>query len=745
MTGRKNSNLPLLAAYLLKGLTGYESDYAMSGDMEEEYRKIRKNKGSAKAAAWYWRQAVGSLPSYIKIVIRGGWAMFKSYLKIGIRNILKHKGYSFINIAGLAIGIACCILILFWVRDELSYDRFHQNGDELYRVIGYSQSVSGGLHLPLTPPPLAEALQSEFYEVAAATRMRFLDDQLVIYKNERYMESGILAVDPPFFSMFTFPFIHGKTSTALQNPNSLVITKRIAEKYFGKENPVGKILKVNNSRDFMVTGVIENPPRNSHIRFDFVIPFSILKDILKIRLDHWGDNSYYTYIRTQKGVSHVELSKKIANVQKDHNKQSTQILSLQPLKDIYLHSSFLNYSFLPLGDIKYVYLFSLLALLVLLIACINFISLSTARSANRAKEVGMRKVTGAQRKDLIKQFMGESFVFTLLAMVAALLIVSSLMPLFNELSGKEISGDIFTNVTFFLGMVVITLITGILSGLYPAIFLSGFQPIKVLKGISIKSGKGARVRKVLVVAQFSISILLIISTIAVYLQLDYVRDKKLGFNKEHTIYLPVRGEIKQKNEIVKKKLLDFPGIVGVSRCSDLPVFPVHLWGDLHWPGKDPKSRPEMNFFSTDFDFIDLFGIELAAGRKFSKDLPTDSGNYMINEAAARLMGMNEPVGKWFARGKNRGTIIGVIKDFHFSTLRKRIDPLVIQISLYFNFVFVKVKSTKIPGAIRYIEKTWKIHNPLFPMEYHFLDEVFSSIYRSEQRLSRLFRYFTLLA
>ncbi len=671
--------------------------------------------------------------------------MFSSYIKIAFRNIKRHKGYSFINIVGLSIGIACCLLILLWVQDELSYDKFHEHADEIARVITHQQSADGIQSAALSPPPLAEYLVSGFPEIVNATRLRIHNNWMMKTQNKKFMEDGIAFLEPSFFEIFSFPFIKGDPKTALLNPNSLVITQSIAEKYFGLEDPLGKTISANNNLDFVVTGVIRDIPRNSHLSFQCAISFALLPELFNWQMDRWTDVMYQTYVQLQRGVSFDRVNTKIAGILDEKTGSQRFRLELQPLKSIHLHSSSLQWKSVVQGDIRQVQLFSILAFLVLIMACINFISLTTAKGANRAKEVGMRKVTGAVRKDIIKQFLGESILFTLFGFAVAIGLIDMLLPAFNGLSGKHMTMNNIFNLNFLPAMIGIVMFAGILSGSYPALFLSAFQPAKVLKGDLNRGGKGSNFRKILVVVQFTVSVFLIISTIVVFSQLEYILNKKLGYDKEHIIYLSVRGEILDNYETAKNEWLKHAGILNVTAGSSLPTLPGHYWSGLDWPGKDPTGNPAMWFYSIDFDFIKTFNIEMAMGRDYSKDLDTDASNYIINEAAARYMGLFEPVGKWFARGEKRGTIIGVVKDFHFETMKKTIEPLVLQVAPLYQYIFLKVRPDNLPGVFHHIEDVWKRFNPEFPMGYHFLDEAFDNIYRAENRMGDLFRYFTILA
>lgn len=671
--------------------------------------------------------------------------MFFNFLKITIRNMKRYKGYSFINIIGLSLGIACCLLILLWVQDELSYDKFHENADVIGRIITHQQSAGEIQSAALSPPTLADYLVKAFPEVVNATRLRIHNNWMMKSERGNFMENGIAFLEPSFFEMFSFPFIKGNPESALSDPNSIVLSQSMSEKYFGSEDPIHKTIKVNNSSDFIVTGVIQDIPENSHISFQFALPFALLTDLFNWEMDRWTDVMYQTYIQLEEGVSFQQLNSKIGGILADKTSNQKFRLEVQPLKAIHLHSSFLQWDSAAQGDIKNVQLFSILSFLILAMACINFLSLTTAKGATRAKEVGMRKVTGAARIDIIKQFLGESVLFTTIAFFAAVGLIDLLLPAFNGLSGKHIQMNALFDLRFVLLMIGIVLITGLFSGAYPALFLSAFQPVKVLKGKLKRGGKSSHFRKILVTVQFTVSIFLIISTIVVFSQLEYIRNRKLGYDKDHVIYLNAVGNINANYESAKIDLLKNANILDMTAGSSLPTAPGHYWSGLDWPGKDPADKPAMWFYSVDFDFIKTFNIKMASGRDFSKDLSTDKSNYIINETAAKYMGLSDPVGKWFARGEKRGTIIGVVKDFNFESVRKTIEPLVIQIAPLYQYMFIKVRPDNLSGVVSHIENVWKRFNPEFPLEYHFLDEAFDGIYRSEKRIGNLFKYFTLLA
>ena len=670
--------------------------------------------------------------------------MLKNYLKIALRNIKRHKGYSFINIVGLAVGMACCILILFWVQDELSYDRFHENADDIYRVIQDINFADHSTTWTITQGPLGPSLKEDYPEIINAVRITGRGLRLTY--NEKSYDEGVGMADGSIFEMFTFPLVKGDPATALSDPFSIVLTEEMAEKYFGDEDPIGKTIRADNQWDFQVTGVMKNVPSNSHLQFDFLIPFIFGRE-LNYTVDRWGNSQFRTYVQIQTGVPVQEVIQKISGhlfekptIEKDAR------LNLQPLTRIHLYS---NYEFDSAhGDITYVTLFSIVAFFILLIACINFMNLATARSGNRAKEVGMRKVAGAHKIDIIKQFYGESILLAFIALLFAVIFVWLLLPAFNNLAAKELSMNITGNLSILLGLLCIAIITGIISGSYPALFLSTFQPVMVLKGLRLSGSKGSLFRKILVVFQFSLTILLIICTTGVYNQINYMQNKKLGYNKEHMIYFGMRGDMREKFDSVKNELLQNPNILGVTASSNVPTYGYTFSNSLwRWEGQSPDEEILMRAVFIDVDYFKTFGMEIAEGRSFSKEFPTDATEaIMVNEEAAKVMGMESPIGKRLSIGDNNFKIIGVVKNYHFRSLQQEIEPLIL---LYFpqrcRVLFARLKSDNIPQTIGYIENLWKKFAPGLPFNYRFLDEALDRLYRSEQRIGTLFRYFSILA
>ncbi|UCC41020.1 MAG: ABC transporter permease [Candidatus Aminicenantes bacterium] len=670
--------------------------------------------------------------------------MIKNYLKIALRNIKRHKGYSFINIVGLAIGMACCILILLWVQDELSFDRFHENAADIYRVIQDINFTDHSTTWAITQGPLAPSLKKDFPEIINATRITWRGSRLTY--GEKSFDERVGMADGSIFEMFTFPLVKGDATTALSDPRSIVLTEETAEKYFGTEDPLGKTIKADGRYDFLVTGVMKNVPRNSHLQFDFLIPFIFGRE-LNYTVDNWRNSGFRTYVQLQQGIPYQEVVDKISGyLFKKPTIEKDARLNLQPLTRIHLHS---NYEFdSSHGDITFVAIFSVIAFFILLIACINFMNLTTARSGNRAKEVGMRKVVGAYKTDLVRQFFGETILLAFIALLLALILVWLLLPVFNNLSAKELSLDIQGNPLILLGLVSIAMLTGIISGTYPALFLSAFRPVKVLKGALQSGSKGSVFRRILVVFQFSLTILLIISTTVVYTQLNYMRNRKLGYDKEYMIYMGMRGDMRFKFEAVKNELLQNPSILAVTASSNVPTYGYSFSNSLwRWDGQNPDEETLMRAVFVDYDYFKTFAIEIVEGRSYSKEFPTDAKEAIIvNEAAVKAMGMESPIGKRLSLNRRNFKIVGVVKNYHFRSLRQEIDPLILMFHPpACRSLFARLKSDNIPQTIGYIEGIWKTFAPGYPFRYRFLDEALDNLYRAEKRVGTIFRYFSFLA
>jgi putative ABC transport system permease protein len=682
--------------------------------------------------------------------------MIKNYLKITSRNIEKHKSYSFINIAGLAIGMACCVLIFLFIQDELSFDRYHEKADRIYRLVD-SFDVEGDLsrHFALSSAPFAPALKKNFPEVEDAVRLFPGRRRLVTNGGTKYYEDGLIFADASLFHIFTFPLVQGNPDTALEAPNTIVLSERIASKYFGNEEPMNSMLIIND-QDYLVTGIMKEMPANSHFHADMFASLKTQEQIPTVQeryFQNWARHEFYTYLLLKEDSSADVLQNKLPSfIEKYAADQIKTILGgtlssrLQPLKSIHLRSH-LQMEISPNGDIKNVYIFSVIALFIMLIACVNFMNLAAARSANRSKEVGLRKVVGASRGQLVQQFLGESLLFTFFSLILALFIVKLALPFFNSLTGKNIAMSDLANVIMIGSILFILFFVGILSGSYPAFFVSRYQPANVLRSsASIGSGKPL-LRKGLVVLQFSISIILIISTAIVMDQLDFLRNRKLGFDKEHVVVVPIRENVIRKNaESIKADLKQNPNILSATITIGVPGGIVA--GDaIQLVTEEGKKTLTVRMIYTDHDYIKTMGMEIIQGRDFSKDMSTDvSEAFLINEAAVRHLQLENPLNTRFEWDEKKGKAIGVVKDFQFQSLKEEINPLVIHIWPRNTYVFaMRIRPTNIPETLAFIESKWRELDPAHPFEYSFMDESFDKLYRSEEKLSQIFSLFSMLA
>ena len=670
--------------------------------------------------------------------------MIKNYLKIIFRNIRRFPAYSILNITGLAIGMTCTFLILLWVKDEISYDRFFKNADDLYRVLEI-QHYSGGEIFPVavTPSGLAPALKEEYPEIIRSSRYQV--NYWLVKKGDENIMERLQNVDQDFLEMFSIKFVKGDIHTALKEPHSIVLTKKIAEKYFGSEDPMGKTLTINNEVQFTVTGIIEKVPHNSHLDITILTPFIYLKET-GADLNNWGNNSYYTYVQLQKGTEYKTIDTKIKDLIKKNNDGSTTDIFLQNVKDIHLHSSGKFAADIGgHGDIAYVRIFGIVALLILIIACINFMNLSTAQSARRAKEIGIRKVAGAGKRKLILQFFGETIFIAFIAHIIAMILVEILLPNFNQLSGKQLNID-YSNVRLYVWLITLILFTGFLAGSYPAIFLSSFKPVYVLKGAIDKNPGHSGLRRVLVILQFSLSIFLIICTLIIGSQLHFIRNMKLGLNKDNIGYFYFGQNINQKRSVLKNELLKNPGIYNVTISNQLPTYIVNSSDGCSWEGKNPEDDILFHMVSVDVDYAKTFKLEMKEGRFFSSDYPGDSLATVINEKAAEMIGFKEPVGKILSLWEYKLKIIGVAKDFHFKSVHNKIEPLIMFMNPYnYNICFVRLNPDKVMETVDYIKKTVKTLDPDSPVFFSFLEKDYDNLYRSERRMDKIFSYFSLLA
>ena len=761
---RDNTRFPGVAYWIFSRLLNQYTEVPVLRDLQEEFFYLCGEKGPRFARFWVRLQLIKSLPFLIRNLIYWSIIMFKNYLKISLRNILKQKSYSFINIAGLAMGIAVFILIALYVQHELSFDTYHDNADRIYRVIQEkpgSESV-GKDKFATTPPALAPALMQEFPEIVSAARIGVLSNTLVSGNEKNFIEAKVHCTEPEIFEIFSIPFVKGDAKTALNDPFSILLSERTAEKYFSSENPVGKVLNLGEKFDFKVTGVFKNMPENSHFTMAVVIPF-VTYFQFKFgpgALTEWSDySSFYAYCLLREGAVPEESEKKFPVLLDKYKYHGSNIdrsrkakYLLQPLTDIHLHSGVNVPISSTNSDIKYIILFSSIAFLILIIACINYMNLTTARSVQRAKEVGLRRVVGAKKSQLVKQLLGESFIFTLLALIASLFIIWLTLPVFNNFIERQLSFNPVQNPHLSLTVVLIILFAGLFAGSYPAFYISAFKPVTILKGAFKTSSKGAMLRNLLVMVQFSITIILVIATLIIRDQLHFINNRDMGYDKEQAVVLHVGDAGTRKNfhnnlETIKAELKRNPGILSVAGSKRLPnninFNPVNIL-----PGKAAGTYTPIYAVWGDDEFVNLYGIKIIQGRNFSKDFPADkNGAILLNETAAKTSRWESPIGKEITYWGNRtGKIVGIMKDFHFHSLHSPIEPLCIYYEPeYFDYLSIKINAHNIPQTIVAIEKVIKKFSPKHPFEYHFFDEIFERSYRTEQKTGKLYGVFAFLS
>jgi putative ABC transport system permease protein len=674
--------------------------------------------------------------------------MLKNYLLIAFRNLWRQKGFSAINILGLGIGMACSILILLWVKNELSYNRFNEKTDRIYRVVQTQHYVAGPLTTTCMPGPIARDLKKDIPEITNSFMYYVIYG--VVTSGDKFFNEEIRLADPALWDMFTFDFLRGDPKHVFDDLNSVVITDKFAGKYYGAEDPVGKIIKINNEHLFKVTGVIRETPVNSTFRFDLCIPFENLKN-MGLSIDQYGSNSFFSYVELPPGTNYRNVNEKIRDYlmlkykalfpQEVEDFKSTVDLYLFPLSDIYLHSVTGGG-----GRVTAVYIFSLIAVFILLIACINFMNLSTARAARRSREIGLRKVAGATKYQIITQFLGESLLITLLSFVLAVALVYFFLPGFNVLTGKALALD-WSDLKVTGGMVIIIILVGVVSGSYPAFYLSSLQPATIVKNTPFK-GRGSRnFRRILVVFQFMLSVALIISTIVVYRQLAFIDKKDIGLDRENVIYVEMKGKTAQSYKMLKSEFLQNPDILNVTRADALPFDIGSNGGGYNWEGKETKDDVLIGFGTADADYIQTMGMNMMAGRFFQDDYGTDTSSAVVlNEKAVSVMGLKNPVGEWITRGEQRYNVIGVVQDFYFLPMSYEIGPLALyNLPQYSRILFVKTDGKRMDQIIDKMQKTWEKINPGFPFEYKLLDDSYDELYASEDRLGNIFKYFSILA
>jgi putative ABC transport system permease protein len=670
--------------------------------------------------------------------------MFKTYFKLAYRNILKDKGYSLLNISGLAIGMASSILILLWTQNELSYDKFHKNAGEIYRIAG----DWGDVKATVCTESMPAELKAKIPAVKDFVRLSLTSTMLLEAGNKKFEEKRVFYADPSFMNVFSFPLVQGDRNTALQRVDGVLITKEMATKYFGNEDPIGKILRKDNREDVVVTGVLANAPANSDLQFDFILPMALLEKRADSTRNTWENFNFYSYLQLDKSFvpSEDNLSKLENQMgQIFHQHSSAPILwHLQPLTKIHLAPARLG-DMPGHGNAQYVHILFITAILILLVACINFMNLATARSARRAKEIGLRKVSGAIRGQLIFQFLSESCLISFVSLFLALGIVWLFLPVFDGIAEKKLVIEV-TNANLWLSLLGIALLTGFISGSYPALFLSRFNPVKVLKGNIKSMGGNLLLRNALVVIQFAISIILLVGTVVIYNQLAFIKDRNPGFEKANLLYMPIKGSLWDRQQVLKNDLKQDVLTNDFCVTSDLPTELRSGNGSADWEGKDPNLEMVYLFMDVDENFIDVFKLKLVSGRGFSKLFPADSNNFMINEKMLGIMGLtaSNAVGKKFTYTGRKGKIIGVVKDFNFKPVQQAIEPLIMRYNEDGGFLVVRTLPGKTNETVRALSKISQQLNPAYPFEFDFLDRNMANLYKGDRQMGSIFNLFAIL-
>lgn len=673
--------------------------------------------------------------------------MFKNYFKIALRNLKRYYAYSILNITGMAIGLAAAILILLWVQDEWSYDRHFKNAGELYRIIQKENPSAGETSL-LAPTPgmLTITLKEQYPEIIRTSRYE-PHSELRLKKGDEFThEMAVAAVDKDFLKMFNIEFVEGDINSALNDPHNVVLTEEMAYKYYGDEDALGKTLQESLGYQMTVTGVIKKL-HNSHLRYDFIVPIELLAN-RGAPLNDWHFLCY-NYIELKKGTDSKIVSNKIRDFIKKNTKGSNAEIFLQNIKKIHLFSARkFTFDIGGHGDITYVRIMGLIAVFILIIACINFMNLSIAQSARRTREIGVRKVTGANRQKIIVQFLGESLLIVFVAHIIAMILVELLLPGFNNFTGKELAIN-YQSGGLYIGLLTIILFCGLLAGSYPALYLSSLKPLYIMKGVINNNPGKAQFRRVLVIFQFSLSVMLIICTLIVGEQLSYIQNKKLGFNKDNIGYFQFpAAPWDQKLKTLKKELTSKPDVLSVTRVFFNYENPLNIEGPsrgYNLRGKNAGDDVLFYNISADEDYAKTFQLDIKAGRYFSPEFSTDKSAIVINEEAAKNLGFQNPLGEVITTpGGSKLNIIGVVKDFHFKSLHSKIGPLIMQIGEANNF-FIRMRPENITSTVESIRKTYNSFKPDITMDFHFLDDDFDKLYRSEQRMNKILGYFSFLA
>jgi len=728
--------------WILSRLTVYEDLFSISGDYEVEYAGIYQDHGRGRAFLWILWNTLKAVIYYSLFITKWSTIMFRNYLKVAFRNVKRHKIYSFINVASLTIGMTCVALLLLWIQDELSFDKFHKNIDDIYLVSAHCKKERDELQMP-SVPGVGPLLKELYPEVAESARfLAGLQTFILSYEGKIFSEQRVFPADPEVLEMFTFPFIEGDPKTALKDPYSLILSERTAKKYFGNESPMGKVITVDNQYQMKVMGVMKEVPKNSTFLFDVLMPleFYAVNIHKEVDLRGYSNQNFFVFAQLQKGSSFEDLNRKIKEFVLATFGNDDYMPVLRPFSRFHLYR---------LGDgggsMDQIRLIGFMAFFILLIACINFMNLTTARSSNRAREVGMRKVIGAFRKDIIKQFYFETTIFVLISMLLTLFLAKLFLPVFNSLFQKELTLEIFQNPSLIGFLIGISLLTTLVAGSYPALFMSSFRPIQIIMGFTGLSSKRAGFRKALVVIQFSLAIGLIAGAAGIYKQLNYLQTMDLGYNMENLLYFSSRGELLEQYETTKNEFLQIPGVKKVSASSTFPTGGRSNSSNWQWEGKDPELKPLITDMSVDSDFLETFEIPLVQGQSLLKEHghSSNQGEILINEKLAGIMGKEDPIGtrmSWFYNGR-KYIVTGVIKDYLPNPSWRLDEPVVLyQDPEQYRFIFLKLHPENILQTLAQVKNIFERLNPGFPFEYNFLDSAYEIQFSPVRRTRSLVAY-----
>lgn len=739
---------PVFAQFLLKYILKKDDRFHRLGDFEEVFQYTAEKEGQFSAWRWYWFQVFRSIPNLFSNTIFWSFAIVHNYFKIAIRNIKRQKSFSLLTILSLAIGLTAFIIISLYIQYEFSFDKYHKNAENIYRILADhgNDDIEAS-----TPGPLAPTLIEYYPEIKSAIRISNRSNILVSYNNKKFLESNFYFSDPGIVKVFSFDLVIGDLNTAIDYPNSIIISKNVASKYFGEENPINKIIKIENSKEYKITGVFKNLPKNSHFNINFIAPFSKIHD-------NWRTFEYNTYCLLEDNIDPKVIENKFNELLEKKNYPNSNIgkanrcsYQFQPLTEIHLNSN-INNDISNNNNANNIYILSFIGFLILLIGCTNYMNLATARSGKRIKEVGIRKVVGAQKRQIMRQFLGEAIIFSTLAFILSIFFVVMILPVFNSFIEREITLNLMTNFQFIFSLVGIIIFTGIIAGGYPAMLISSFKPTKILHKTNKNSKRGTFQKNILVIFQITISIILIISTFVVRDQLFYIKNTDVGYSKDQIITVIIRDSAVQKNiETVKKELLKNPNILKATLSRHLPNRITNAVKMEIPKNLSTKSPPLIYFTVADYDFLDVFDIKLVQGRNFSPEFLSDNnGAFLFNETAVRTLGWDSPIGKdYHIIWNNRsGKTVGVIKDFNFRSLHNKISPLLIYFSsdkFYSSYFSIKLKANTIPQTLDFLEEQMEIFSPNYPFEYRFFDDVFDHAYRAEQKLADIFGVFSSIA